>query len=80
MNKDTLEDALSIFACEPDLLDDDMLGTRYSLMIGLAPLTENGEIDLRPNFPPVLSRVRRIVIGLMRPCFASFFSSHIRRV
>ena len=36
------------------------------------------QFDLRPNFPPLLSRVCQFVYDLMRPVFATSFLIHIR--
>ena len=73
---------------QPEMTTDVLGGAYTDQLLALEVLREIVPLeipiyvkdDLRPNFPPVLSRVRRIVIGLMRPCFASLFSSHIRRV
>ena len=38
------------------------------------------DFDLRPNFPPVIWKIRGLVFGLMRPAFANPFSWQIRWV
>lgn len=40
---------------------------------------KTGEVftDLRPDFPPAIGRIRRLVCGLMRPWFPVLFSLRI---
>lgn len=38
------------------------------------------DVDLRPNFPPVVWRIRRLISGLTRPVFANTFSWRTRLV
>ena len=52
-------------------------GASLSINIASRLAAENIPVNLRPNFPPFILRVRRLIFGLMRPVFAIAFVQRI---